>query len=165
MKRSPDDVQRLIAELRNDLSQIEQLSDTNGRAAERIAAGAEDYLDYAALGYTIHNIYAVMENACLRVAKFFENNLSDSSWHKDLLERMRLTIEGVRPALLDEDTYLLLDELRAFRHVFRTLYARPIDHDTIHLVQKKVPAATEQFIHAVERYITELRRLHDTITP
>ena len=164
MKRSPDDVQGLIAELRNDLSQIGQLSDTNNRAAERIAAGADDYLDYAALGYTIHNIYAVMENACLRVAKFFENNLSDSSWHKDLLERMRLTIEGVRPALLDEETYLLLDELRAFRHVFRTLYARPIDQDKIRLVQKKVPAATERFIHAAETYITELRRLHDTLT-
>lgn len=107
MKRTPDDLQRLIAELQNDAHQVKQLSATNNRAVDRIAAGADDYLDYAALGYTIHNIYAVMENACLRVAKFFENNVSDPSWHKELLERMKLTIEGVRPAFLDEYTAAL----------------------------------------------------------
>ena len=115
MRRNPDDLQRLIAELQDDARQLEQLCATNGRAMERIAAGANDYLDYAALGYTIHNIYAVMENGCLRVAKLFENNLADPSWHRDLLDRMKLTIEGVRPAFLDEETYLLLDQLRAFR--------------------------------------------------
>jgi hypothetical protein len=143
---------------------VQQLQAINSRAAARIAAGAEDYLDYAALGYTIHNIYAVMENACLRIAKFFENNLSDPSWHKELLERMKLTIENVRPAFLDDETYLLLDELRAFRHVFRNLYARPIDSDRIALVQKKVPVAVESFSNAVERYIRTLRQIQDTLT-
>ena len=106
-----------------------------------------------------------MENACLRVAKFFENNLSDTSWHKELLERMRLTIEGVRPAFLDEQTYLLLDELRAFRHVFRNLYARPIDSDRIRLVQKKVPAGVQRFTQSIEQYIITLRRIEDRLTP
>ena len=164
MKRTPDDLQRLIAELQNDAHQVKQRSATNNRAVDRIAAGADDYLDYAALGYTIHNIYAVMENACLRVAKFFENNVSDPSWHKELLERMKLTIEGVRPAFLDEETYLLLDELRAFRHVFCNLYARPIDRERIELVQKKVPAATERFTHAIDEYTAALRQIRDSLS-
>jgi hypothetical protein len=45
----------------------------NARAAERIREGSTDTLDYSALGYTIHNIYGLIENACLRIAKFFEN--------------------------------------------------------------------------------------------
>ena len=163
MRRNPDDLQRLIAELQDDARQLEQLCATNDRAMERIAAGADDYLDFAALGYTIHNMYAVMENGCLRVAKFFENSLDDPAWHRELLDRMRLTIEGVRPAFLDEETYLLLDELRAFRHVFRNLYARPIDRDKIMLVQGKVPEAAERFKAAVATYTSLLRQMHSTL--
>ncbi|MCA1949980.1 MAG: hypothetical protein LDL24_05390 [Treponema sp.] len=53
-----------------------------------------------ALGYTIHNIYGVMENACLRIARFFENGLNQNSWHRELLDRMIIEIPGVRQALL-----------------------------------------------------------------
>jgi len=161
MKRNADDLRRLIAELQNDAEQLSQLHAINGRAAERIASGAEDYLDYAALGYTIHNIYSVMENACLRVAKFFENNLSDTSWHKELLERMRLTIEGVRPAFLDEQTYLLLDELWAFRHVSRNLYARTSESSIS--VSKSPPAVWRWSLPEQERLDSKEDMLHPKI--
>ena len=137
MKRGKDDIERLRAELKSDQKQIEALYSSNIKAEERIKAGAVDYLDYAALGYTIHNLYSLMENNCFRIAKFFKNNISDKSWHKELLERMKLNIEGVRPAFLDEETYYLLDDLRAFSHLFRNLYARPIDADKVLLIQKK----------------------------
>ena len=89
MKRTKDDIERLRAELKYDTEQIETLHSSNQKAAERIKAGAIDYLDYAALGYTIHNLFSIMENGCFRIAKFFENNLSESTWHKELLNRMR----------------------------------------------------------------------------
>jgi hypothetical protein len=62
-------------------------------------------------------MYGVIENYCLRVAKFFENGLGRDSWHKELLRRMTMEIETVRPALLDQATYQLVDELRSFRHL------------------------------------------------
>ena len=161
MKRNSDDIIRLIAELKNDQSQLLQLFETNTRAMERIHSGARDYLDFAALGYTIHNIYSVIENACLRIAKFFENNLSESSWHKELLERMRLDIPELRPAFFSEPVYLLVDDLRSFRHVFRNLYAKPIDQDKILLVQKKVPQCITEVSKAVDAYalfLSELRK-------
>lgn len=34
-------------------------------------------------------------------------------------------METVRPAVIDRETYLLVDELRDFRHQFRDIYARP----------------------------------------
>ena len=163
MKRTKDDIERLRAELKYDTEQIETLHSSNQKAAERIKAGAVDYLDYAALGYTIHNLFSLMENGCFRIAKFFENNLSESTWHKELLDRMRLNIEGVRPAFLDDETYYLLDDLRAFRHLFRNLYARPIDADKILLIQKKVPDAITGFKEAVKKYLCFLTDLKEAM--
>jgi len=153
MKRTKDDIERLRAELKYDTEQIETLFLSNQKAIERIKAGAVDFLDYAALGYTIHNLYSLMENGCFRIAKFFENNLSDESWHRELLDRMKLNIEGVRPQFLDNETYIILDDLRAFRHLFRNLYARPIDRDRILLIQKKIPKAISGFNKSVEKYL------------
>jgi len=164
MKRRKEDIELLRAELNSDSEQIENLYLTNRKAEERINASAVDYLDYAALGYTIHNLYSLMENGCFRIAKFFENNISDSSWHKELLDRMRLNIEGIRPAFLDDETYYILDDLRAFRHLFRNLYARPIDRDKLLLVQNKVSKAVSGFKTAVKNYDQFLNDLKEEIT-
>ena len=79
MKRTGDDIERLRAELKSDAEQIELLYSSNRKAEERIQAGADDYLDYAALGYTIHNLFSLMENSCFRIAKFFENHMGANS--------------------------------------------------------------------------------------
>lgn len=152
MKRTRTDIDRLIAELKLDCLQLEEQFRMNGRAWDRIAHGATDILDYAALGYTIHNVYGLMENACLRIAKFFENGLSRDAWHRELLDRMLIDIEAVRPAFLSREAHALLDDLRSFRHVFRNLYNRPLDVDRLLGVQKKVGAAVEAFLSAVETY-------------
>ncbi len=156
MKRSRSDIERLIAELESDSADLKLVADENARAWERIVHGADDQLDWAAVGYTIHNVYGVMESYCLRVAKFFENSLDPATWHRDLLHRMTLEVHSVRPALLSRDSFLLIDELRSFRHVFRNLYARPLDPERTSLVQKKVSPATEVFLGAHVAFLEKL---------
>jgi len=99
-----------IAELRSDSADLETVEARNKQAADRVATGTREELDWSAFAYTIHNIYGMIERYCLRVAKFFENNVERISWHHELLQRMRLDIEGVRPALFDEETALLVDK-------------------------------------------------------
>lgn len=159
MRRSRDDFERLIAELQSDAGDLHGVLDENSRAWERIEQGADDRLDWAALGYTIHNVYGVIENYCLRVAKFFENGLDGSAWHKELLHRMTLKIGTLRPALLSEDAYLLIDELRSFRHLFRNLYARPLDPDRTRLVQRKVEPAVNAFDAAHREFVAKLEHI------
>jgi hypothetical protein len=146
-----------------DSAMMDELSAQNERAAERISQGASDDLDYAALGYTIHNIYGVVENACFRISKFFENGLSADGWHKDLLNRMLLDIPGTRPAFFARDEFLVLDDLRAFRHVFRNLYGRPLDRERLVSLQKKAKAAIPMFKDSVKRYAEFLKGLGDGI--
>lgn len=149
----------LIAELEKDSETLERLVKENDRAAERIAGGADEGLDYAALGYTIHNIYCLMENYFLRVAKTFENQILADSWHKDLIRRMTLTIEGIRPALLDEETAEDIDELRSFRHVFRNLYQSGIKPNKVMEIQRKLPAVLAMFGKCHRSFLRKLRTL------
>ena len=93
------DLERLRAELDADQTVLADLLEQNRRAVGRVEAGARDTLDYAALGYTIHNLYSLLENYALRIAKTFENQLESTSWHSDLVRRMTLEIRGVRPAV------------------------------------------------------------------
>jgi hypothetical protein len=159
MKRTTDDFERLIAELRSDAADLQVVVAENGRAWERIEHGADDRLDWAALGYTIHNIYGVIENYCLRVAKFFENGLEGGGWHRELLHRMTLSIGSLRPALLSADAYVLIDELRSFRHLFRNLYARPLDPDRTMSVQARVAPATAAFRDAHDAFVARLETI------
>lgn len=163
MKRTQNDVDRLIAELRFDRSQLDDLAELNARAAERIRMGSTDVLDYSALGYTIHNIYGLVENACLRIAKFFENGLSPDAWHKELLNRMLLDIPRIRPAFFTREEFLVMDELRGFRRVFRNLYSRPLDKARLESLQEKIPSAIEMFEKSAARYSEFLERMGQSI--
>lgn len=163
MMRTSEDYDRLLAELNADISDLSEALSTNERAIQRIHQGSEDELDLAALGYTIHNVYGIVEGYCFRVAKFFENGLDDESWHRDLLRRMTLEIPGVRPALLMRETWVALDELRSFRHLFRHLYARPLQRDRLLAVQARVPAVMEQFRTDHNRFSTELDRIRTAL--
>lgn len=164
MKRSREDYDRLIAELETDMADLEIVRRSNDRAAARLAGESEDELDVAALGFTIHNIYGVIEGYCLRIAKFFENNLDPDSWRKDLLKRMTLSIENLRPALFDRETWLRVDELRAFRHAFRHLYARPIDPVRVGALQDRVPEAVDRFVTRHRDFCAKLTMIRDGLS-
>jgi len=118
----------LAAELDGDEREIKRLKTLNARAMARITAGAQDVLDYGALGYTIHSLYGITENYFLRISKFFENNLPHDRWHKALVEKMSLEIKGVRPPFLlsSSDRSDALEILK-FRHRFRNLYGEDLD--------------------------------------
>ena len=57
------------------------------RAQRRIEAGAQDELDWAAVGCTLHNLYDAIESQSLRVPKSFGNALSPDTWHRGLISR------------------------------------------------------------------------------
>ncbi|MGA2480299.1 MAG: antitoxin [Spirochaetia bacterium] len=128
MMRTRESFLTLIAELDNDFLELGLVMDQNRKAWDRIQAGATDPLDWAALGFTLHSAYGVLENYFLRVSKFFENSLEPQEWHKALVEKMVLEIPGVRPAVLPDETVkeMAIDLLK-FRHRFRNMYGSKLD--------------------------------------
>ncbi len=72
--------------------------------------------------------YCAFEGLFKTIADFFENTIEEPArYRRELLRRMRLSIEGVRPALLAEGAFKLLDSLRAFRHFFGHAYSYKLD--------------------------------------
>lgn len=80
------------------------------------------------IAYCLHNLYNAFENIFQNAAAVFENAVDDlGRWHAQLLERMRLDIMPLRPAVIDDVAYDALDELRRFRHLFRHAYGLKLD--------------------------------------
>ncbi|AFG37311.1 hypothetical protein [Spirochaeta africana] len=157
MSEVDPDIRILVAELDADMQGLQDLLESNQRASTRIAAGAHDDLDYAALGYTLHNIYNLMENSFYRIAKYFENNLSADTWHKDLLHRMTLSIEGIRPAVLSSDAADLLDELRSFRHVFRNMYRKRLDVGKLMRLQDLLDSTVQAYRESLQNFRSKIQ--------
>ena len=59
----------------------------------------------------LENYYTCLETIFLRISQYFENNLSPDQWHRDLLEKMTIDIEGIRITAVSEKSYTRLLEL------------------------------------------------------
>lgn len=69
---------------------------------------------------------------------------------------MSLNIEGVRPALISEDTFVLLDELRAFRHFFRHAYNYEIRYQKVKPLLDCIDQVRHIYKTDVQRFIKEI---------
>lgn len=109
------------------------------------------------LAYQLHNLYSAFEDLFLIVAKYFENTIEDQSrYHIELLRRMVIDIEGVRPPLLKQQTMSWLDELRAFRHVFRHAYSYELDKSKLQLVLEVAEKIEKCYKNDVDKFLEKL---------
>jgi hypothetical protein len=110
------------------------------------------------VGYQLHNLYCAFEDLFKIVAETFENHVQDKSkYHQELLKRMAISIEGVRPRLLSQECFLLLDNLRSFRHLFRHAYSYELDERKLKIVMEDTftlrriyPADVNVFLNSFE---------------
>ncbi len=87
-----------------------------------------DVIKRESLGFKLHSLYCAFEDLFEIVAGYFENTIQNKrAYHRELLRRMKLDIEGIRPPLLGNNSYKILDELRAFRHYFRHAYGYELE--------------------------------------
>ncbi len=105
------------------------------------------------LAYYLHNLYSAVEDLFEEVASTFENRVEDTSaYHRELLQRMSIEVPTIRPRLLSAPSTALLDELRAFRHVFRHTYSYSLDPDRIANLREKVLAGWETVEEDMARF-------------
>lgn len=57
------------------------------------------------------------------------------------------------------DRALLIDELRAFRHVFRNMYRKSLDPEKILLLQKRMPDIVDSWKTAMVSFIELLKTI------
>ncbi len=149
-------IRTLKADIRADLKAIADIYAALNRYSS-LPTGEEQLI---AVAYYLHNLYCAFESIFQRVAEVFGNQIPDrSGWHADLLRRMTLDIEGLRPCLLSDKVYDTLDELRRFRHLFRSAYRLRLDAERLALVHKKARVLERIYQADLERFLAFLDSL------
>ena len=151
----------LEADIRDELENLKLLSVEYNPIEKLMNLSVEEvsFFDKAATGYFLHNFYNGCENIFRLIARFFENDLGPQSWHRDLLKRMKLEVEGYRPRLIDDETFNMLNEFRAFRHVFRHCYSFQLDWEREKTIAKKYPEIWERLVVQVNDFLKILRTI------
>lgn len=152
-------IELLIAQIRDDLKGIEKIKTEYTHFIASLEQHTPDKYQKMVIGYLLHNFYNACENIFLNIAKTFENNIDPQTWHKSILKRMKLELEGIRPAVIDESLYADLDDFRAFRHVFRHIYSYELDWQKEKIPADKFLRTAASFSMAMTDFIALLRKL------
>lgn len=163
MRQTSAEVRSLIGLLDNEISLLDALEEENRRAVERAERSSADPLDYAALGYTIHNLYSFFEHYLIRIAETFESNLEQDARHADLVDRMAADIPGVRPRFFDQHDTEPFTELREFRRIFRTGFRPHLRPERVTEAQTVVGDTVSVFRRTHLRFRKELVAMADRL--
>ena len=107
------------------------------------------------------NYYTCLETMFHRISQFFENSLHREKWHQDLLEKMTLQIDGIREAVISDQTYRILLELLKFRHFKRYYFELDYDWDKLKFLQKKFDQVQILIQKDLDRFMSFLDELAD----
>lgn len=141
--------------IQEDLERIEKLYEDLG-SPELEESVSQDTLILAS--YRLHGLYTAFENIFRNIAAMFENQLNErAGWHRELLQRMRLDLTPIRPAVIDAEAYEKLDELLRFRHVFRSLYGVDLDPLRLQIVLRRALELKPLYRAQIERFLEFLR--------
>jgi hypothetical protein len=146
-------IQTLKAEIAADLEAIAEIY----QSLDEVGSDLRDEQQRIVVAYYLHNLYCAFESIFQRIALIFGNQISDrAGWHADLLRRMMLDIEGVRPHVLSPQAYDSLDELRRFRHLFRSAYRLRLDPDRLALVYRRARALEQVYRADIRQFVAFL---------
>jgi hypothetical protein len=107
----------------------------------------------------LENYYTCLVTAWQKISQRFENLLEPGRWHADLLDKMRIRIDGVRARAVSEEGYPALLELLKFRHFRRYYFELEYDWDRIDFLLKKLDQAHPVALSDLKRFVAFLEAL------
>lgn len=112
-----------------------------------------------AVASAVHNAYNGIEDVLLSLANDIDGYVprGDSS-HQDILDQMRVPLAGLRPALLNDELYQVLTEVKGFRHLVRHRYG--LDLDQVRTMENltRMQTALPRFSAAVQELAARMTR-------
>ena len=154
----PSDVSLLVAEIEASITVADTIEayyeEFCTTALNRTNPSREDRIVLAEI---LVNYYTALETLFLRVSQAFENNLESARWHSDLLDKMTLCVEGVRPRLISAQTRDALRELMRFRHFKRYYLEFDYDWDKLRFLEKKFNQTRPVIRTEIRTFLDQLR--------
>ncbi|WP_250957039.1 hypothetical protein [Rhizobium sp. CG5] len=132
-------MQAIFIDLANELQELAdevemlRLSAAEHEATKSTLTPQMAWLHIAGLASGIEKVYTGCERIMATIAVQLDKSpiSRDQGWHATLLRRMHNAFPGVREALLADDTYDALNDLRAFRHRERNSYGLALDSEIV----------------------------------
>ena len=144
----------IISEIERDLQTLQEL-----RSELKRIKSEKDIISRRAKGSILHDFYNCCERIFKKIAIEMNGGYEDTEkWHKNLLYRMTIQMEGLRPAVISEELAADLDEFLAFRHLFRNIYGFELKGDRIEYLAKKFKKVSENFEKEIREFIVILRK-------
>lgn len=164
----PEKYLLLEARIRKEVANLERLERELSRynLFPRIQADAlggfslTDEASVRIIASILHDYYTAIEKIFRIIARDIDCSIpTGEQWHKELLDQMTLEVQGLRPALIDGETARSLDELRAFRHVFRNIYGFSLDPGKVRQLLEKLPRLAGDFKKSLHLFMRRMRRI------
>ncbi len=109
------------------------------------------------IALNLQGIYTGIERIFQVIAKEIDLRVpTGDKWHRDLLEQMMVDIPNVRNAVITEETRLILDELRRFRHVVRSAYSFQLDEKKVLVIASQISNCHQAFINEIQLFCNSL---------
>jgi HepT-like protein len=107
--------------LRELAADCEVARDAAQKAGQRVVLDSPGHLE--ACAYELARFFNVLENMLERVCEAFENHFEKrGDYHEKLVQRLRLDLQGIRPAFIPQNRVADVRELKGLRHVTRHAY-------------------------------------------
>ncbi len=151
-----EQVRLLQADIRDRLDSIEAAY----KQLDELGAMASGSQQDIVISYYLHVLYGLFENIFEQIAEIFGNHITDKSqWHAQLLRRMTLDVNPVRPPVIGQNTYTHLNELRGFRHLFRNAYLLEFDPDRLNIVLRHANELKSCYQNDLNKFLDFLEQL------
>lgn len=138
----------LESQIKSELDKLRTLLDE----ATEILKKRQSKINIRAGASILHDFYTGIESIFHAIASTIDERVpSGVRWHIELLNQMRLDIEGIRSHIISGDTAKMLEEYLRFRHLFRKRYGFDLEWVNIKHLLKGLPAVYT----AVEKDITK----------
>lgn len=111
------------------------------------------------IGSILHDFY----NCCERIFKKITTDINGGfeqreNWHKELLYRMTISMEDIRPPVLSKKLAAELDEYLSFRHLFRNIYGFELENDRLDRLVAKFEPVSRSFRKQITEFLRKMEK-------
>lgn len=154
-------MEALIVDIDADLEIIRKEVDSIKRKLIRLKTEKDpENIDshIKAIAGSLHSIYTGYESIIERIVRALDGETPlGKDYHLKLLRRAITEIPHCRPSIITRETFIILDELRTYRHKFRHIYIYMISPSRIIELAEQGIKSFEFFNRDIEEFKEFLR--------
>lgn len=142
-------------EIKEELENIDKLE----KELKKDMAIRNKFNNRRQIGSILHDFY----NCCERIFKKITTDINGGfeqreNWHKELLYRMTISMEDIRPQVLSKKLAAELDEYLSFRHLFRNIYGFELENDRLDRLVAKFEPVSRSFRKQITEFLRRMEK-------